>query len=305
VPLPSAKDKTAAGFRSGFVAIMGKPNVGKSTLLNTITGQKIAIVTSRPQTTRNRIMGVKNVPNGQIVLFDTPGIHSPLHTLGRFILKASMDTVSEVELIYLVVNPSPPDEDDISVMNMLKDTKKTFFLVVNKTDMVKDKPALLTVIDAYRRFMDFAEIIPVSAKQGDGVDKLINETLYYLPEGPKYYPDDVVTDVFERFMAAEIIREKLMDYTHDEIPHAIAVDIVRWEEKKSGLISISANIFVEKPTQKGIIIGKNGRTLKAAGTKARKEIEDLVGARVYLDLFIKVKKNWRKDLSALSELGFK
>ncbi|MBF0556713.1 MAG: GTPase Era [Nitrospirae bacterium] len=284
---------------------MGKPNVGKSTLLNTITGQKIAIVTSRPQTTRNRIMGVKNVPNGQIVLFDTPGIHAPLHTLGRFILKTSMDTVSEVELVYLVVNPVLPDDADIAVINMLKDTKKVLFLVVNKIDMVKDKQVLLAVIDAYRKFLNFAEIIPVSAKSGSGVDELVNETLRYLPEGPKYYPDEVVTDVFERFMASEIIREKLMDYTHDEIPHAIAVDVVRWEEKKSGLISISANIFVEKPTQKGIIIGKNGRTLKAAGTKARKEIEDVVGARVYLDLFIKVKKNWRKDMSALKDLGFK
>ncbi|MBF0405382.1 GTPase Era [Candidatus Magnetominusculus xianensis] len=297
--------KQCTGFRSGFAAIMGKPNVGKSTLLNTITGQKIAIVTSRPQTTRNRIMGVKNAANGQIVLFDTPGIHSPLHTLGRFILKTSMDTVSEVELIYLVVNPSMPDDGDISVMDMLKGTKKVIFLIINKTDMLKDKPALLTIIDAYRKFIDFAEIIPVSAKTGSGVDELVQETLCYLPEGPKYYPDEVVTDVFERFMASECIREKLMDYTHDEIPHSIAVDIVRWEEKKSGLVSISANIFVEKPTQKGIIIGKNGRTLKAVGTKARKEIEDVVGARVYLDLFIKVKKNWRKDVSALEELGFK
>ncbi len=284
---------------------MGKPNVGKSTLLNTITGQKIAIVTSRPQTTRNRIMGVKNVPNGQIVLFDTPGIHAPLHTLGRFILKTSMDTVSEVELIYLVVNPASPDEDDISVINMLKDVKKVLFLVVNKIDMLRDKSALLCVIDAYRKFLNFEEIIPVSAKSGSGVDVLISESLRYLPEGPRYYPDEVVTDVFERFMASETIREKLMDYTHDEIPHSIAVDVVRWQEKKSGLISISANILVEKPTQKGIIIGKNGRTLKAAGTKARKEIEDIVGARVYLDLFIKVKKNWRKDVSALKDLGFK
>ncbi|WP_420264797.1 GTPase Era [Candidatus Magnetominusculus dajiuhuensis] len=301
----SSDKNTASIFRSGFVAIMGKPNVGKSTLLNTITGQKIAIVTSRPQTTRNRIMGVKNVPNGQIVLFDTPGIHAPLHTLGRFILKTSMDTVSEVELIYLVVNPASPDEDDISVINMLKDVKKVLFLVVNKIDMLRDKSALLCVIDAYRKFLNFEEIIPVSAKSGSGVDVLISESLRYLPEGPRYYPDEVVTDVFERFMASETIREKLMDYTHDEIPHSIAVDVVRWQEKKSGLISISANILVEKPTQKGIIIGKNGRTLKAAGTKARKEIEDIVGARVYLDLFIKVKKNWRKDVSALKDLGFK
>ncbi|MBF0320733.1 MAG: GTPase Era [Nitrospirae bacterium] len=297
--------KTITGFRSGFVAIMGKPNVGKSTLLNMVTGQKIAIVTSRPQTTRNRIMGVKNVPQGQIVLFDTPGIHAPLHTLGRFILKTSMDTVGEVELVYLVVNPVRPDEEDIALMNVLKDTGKKLFLVVNKTDMVKDKLALLTVIDAYRRYIDFAEIIPISAKTGSGVDDLVTETLYYLPEGPKYYPDEVVTDVFERFMVSEIIREKLMDYTHDEIPHAIAADIVRWEEKKSGLISISVNIFVEKPSQKGIIIGKNGKMLKAAGTRARKDIEELVGTKVYLDLFIKVKKNWRKDVAALNELGFK
>ncbi|MBF0459196.1 MAG: GTPase Era [Nitrospirae bacterium] len=284
---------------------MGKPNVGKSTLLNMITGQKLAIVTSRPQTTRNRIMGVKNVDNGQIVLFDTPGIHAPLHTLGRFILKASLDTVSEVELIYLVVNPTAPDEADISVINMLKDAKKVLFLVINKVDMIKDKPVLLSVIDEYRKFLNFAEIIPISAKNGGGVDDLIKETLHYLPEGPKYYPDEVVTDLFERFMASEIIREKLMDYTHDEIPHSIAVDVVRWQEKKSGLISISADIFVEKPTQKGIIIGKHGRTLKAVGTKARKEIEDVAGARVYLELYVKVKKNWRKDISALNELGFK
>ncbi|MCG6551278.1 MAG: GTPase Era [Candidatus Magnetominusculus sp. LBB02] len=295
---------TSAGFRSGFAAIMGKPNVGKSTLLNMITGQKIAIVTSRPQTTRNRIMGVKNTPEGQIVLFDTPGIHAPLHTLGRFIVKTSMDTVSEVELIYLVVNPALPDDDDLSVINMLKGLKKVIFLVVNKIDVVKDKPALLVIIDAYRKLLEFAEIIPVSAKTGSGVDDLVKETLSYLPEGPKYYPDEVVTDVFERFMASEIIREKLMAYTHDEIPHAVAVDVVKWHEKKSGLVSISANIFVEKPTQKGIIIGKDGRTLKAVGTKARLEIEAVIGARVYLDLFIKVKKNWRKDTSALKELGF-
>ncbi|MBF0520695.1 MAG: GTPase Era [Nitrospirae bacterium] len=293
-----------AGFRFGFVSIIGKPNVGKSTLLNTIVGHKLAIVTAKPQTTRNRIMGVKNIEGGQIVFYDTPGIHDAKHKLGEFLVKTAVASVKETELTYFVTNPSTADDTDMGIIDTLRQQNKPAFLLINKTDTVSDKARLLQVIDAYRGLYDFNEIIPISAKTGDGIDILLEKTLSSLPEGAAGFSTDVLTDKFERFMAAEIIREKAMELTYNELPHALAVEIVTWKEKSNKLVSISANIYVEKDSQKGIIIGKRGALLKETGSRARREIEQLLGTKVYVELFVKVRDKWRKDTNTLRELGY-
>ncbi|MBF0466086.1 MAG: GTPase Era [Nitrospirae bacterium] len=302
--MSSKAEDAAAGFRFGFVSIIGKPNVGKSTLLNTIVGHKLAIVTSRPQTTRNRIMGVKNLEGGQIVFYDTPGIHDAKHKLGEFLVKTAVSSVKETELTYFVTNPVSADELDMSIIETLRQQNKPAFLLINKTDTVSDKARLLQVIDAYQGLYDFNEIIPISAKTGDGIDILLEKTLSSLPEGPAGFSTDVLTDKFERFMAAEIIREKAMELTYNELPHALAVEIITWKEKSNKLVSISANIYVEKDSQKGIIIGKRGALLKETGIRARVEIEQLLGTKVYLELFVKVRDKWRKDTNTLRELGY-
>ncbi|QWR78253.1 GTPase Era [Candidatus Magnetomonas plexicatena] len=299
-----SSEAESAGFRFGFVSIIGKPNVGKSTLLNKIIGHKLAIVTSRPQTTRNRIMGIKNLVGGQIVFYDTPGIHDAKHKLGEFLVKTAVAAVKETELTYFVTDPTPADDTDIGIIKTLKEQSKPSFLLINKTDTVSDKSRLLRVIDEYRDLYDFSEIIPISAKTGDGIDILLEKTLRLLPEGPAGFSTDVLTDKFERFMAAEIIREKAMELTYEELPHALAVEIVTWKEKSKNLVSISANIYVEKDSQKGIIIGKRGALLKETGSRARLEIERLLGAKVYLELFVKVRDKWRKDANTLKELGY-
>ena len=244
-----------SGFRSGYVSIVGRPNVGKSTLLNSILGDKIAIVTSRPQTTRNRIIGVRTTSEAQIVFIDTPGIHRPRERLGEFMMREARAAVKEVDIILLMVEPHLPRAAEKQVLEILKDTlskkPRPLFLLINKIDLIR-KPELLLIIDAYRGLYDFEEIIPISALKGDGVDRVVDRIIEYLPEGPKYYPDDMVTDQLERFMAAEMIREKIMALTEDEIPYSVAVEIINWEEK-SDIIVIGANIYVEKESQKGII----------------------------------------------------
>lgn len=291
-------------FRSGYVSLTGRPNVGKSTLLNTILGEKVSIVTPKPQTTRNRLIGIKTLHDAQIIFIDTPGIHKPKHKLGELIVGEARRAAAEVDIILFMVEPEMPGPGDSFIITMLDDLRKPVFLVINKIDTRK-KPHVLPVIDAYSGLYPFKEIIPVSALKGDGIDHLLDNVVKYLPEGPKYYPDDIVTDQIERFMAAETVREKIMQQTGEEIPHSVATEVVQWSERKDGVVFITVNIYVERKGQKGIIIGKDGARLKAVGTAARIEIEQLLGAKVFLELWVKVKKDWRSDDRFLSELGFK
>ncbi len=291
-------------FRSGYVSLIGRPNVGKSTLLNTILGEKVAIVSPKPQTTRNRIIGVKTLPDAQIVFIDTPGIHKPKHKLGELMVKQAKESVKEVDVILFMVEPEEPGSGDKFIINILKDMGKPVFLLINKVDTVR-KPLVLPIIEAYSKLYPFKEIIPISALTGDGIDALIKTIVDYLPEGPKYYPDDILTDQLERFMVSEIIREKIIQQTEDEIPYSVAIDINQWSEREDGVIFIQANIYVEREGQKGIIIGKGGARLKTIGTNARFEIERLLGTKVFLELWVKIKKDWRSSERILKELGFR
>ncbi len=291
-------------FRSGYVSIVGRPNVGKSTLLNTILGQKVSIVAARPQTTRNRILGIKNLPGAQIIFIDTPGMHRPRNLLGEAMVGSVREALHEIDLVLFVTEPGHDAGRDGLIVQSLQNIDKPVFLLVNKIDSVR-KPEVLRIIDQYKELLPFREIIPVSALRKDGTDRVVEKILDYLPAGPKYYPDDLVTDQIERFMAAEIIREKIMRKTAEEIPYSVAVEVQEWTEREDGIVSISANIYVEREGQKGIIIGEKGRMLKEVGTLARIEIERLLDAKVFLQLWVKVKKGWRDDEKALHELGYK
>ncbi|NOZ25983.1 MAG: GTPase Era [Nitrospirae bacterium] len=298
------KDSPDSGFRSGYVSILGRPNVGKSTLLNSILGEKVAIVTDKPQTTRNRIIGVRTTPSAQIVFIDTPGIHKPVERLGEFMVKEALESLKEVDIVLMMVEPRMPRREEAAIIDLLKQRKNlSVFLLINKIDTVR-KAELLPVIEKYTALHPFNEIIPVSALKGDGLDIVLDKIIEYLPEGPKYYPDDIFTDQLERFMVAEIIREKIMSLTEEEIPYSVAVEVVQWEEKEE-MVVINANIYVEKESQKGIIIGKRGSMLKAIGIASREEIEDLLNTKVYIDLWVKVKKDWKKKAGTLRELGYR
>ncbi len=289
-------------LKFGYVAIIGKPNVGKSTLLNTILGQKISIVTEKPQTTRNKILGIKNTPQAQIVFIDTPGIHKPKHKLGEFMVKQSYEAIDLVDLILLMVEPKIPKELEISIIERLKTIKKPVILLINKIDTI-NKRDLLPIIDFYKNIFNFIEIIPISALKNDGIDRLIERIIFYLPTGQKLYPVDMVTDLAERFIAAEFLREKIMKYTEDEIPYSVAVDIEKWEESKN-LIRISANIYVEREGQKIIIIGKKGEKIKRISSEARIDLERLFGIKIFLEVWIKVRKKWRQKDILLKSLGY-
>ncbi len=291
-------------FRSGYVSITGRPNVGKSTLLNTILGEKVTIVTPKPQTTRNRIIGIKTTSTAQIIFIDTPGIHKPKHMLGELMVREAKEAVKEVDIILFLVDPADPRFGDLSIIENIAPLKKPVFLLINKVDTIK-KPQLLPIIEKYSGLYPFSEIIPISAIKGDGIEMLLQKIVTYLPEGPKYYPDDLVTDQLERFMVSEIVREKLMQMTEEEVPHSAATEIVEWKEREDGVIFIKVNIYVEREGQKGIIIGKGGDKLKAVGSKARLEIERLLGTKVFLELWVKIKKDWRSNESMLKGLGFK
>jgi GTP-binding protein Era len=304
------------GFRSGYVTIIGRPNVGKSTLLNTVLGEKVAIVTPKPQTTRNRLVGIKTNPEAQIVFIDTPGIHRPRKRLGEFMVRQARESLLEVDIVLFMVEPRMPERGELEILDILSHLRGDFsdknrkgkkgaaiFLLINKIDTMH-KADLLPIIDRYTSLYIFDEIIPVSALKGDGLDRMVHGIIDHLPQGPKYYPDDIFTDQLERFMAAEIIREKIMKLTSDEIPYSVAVEIVQWSEKEKILV-IDANIYVEKESQKGIIIGKAGKHLKAIGAAARDEIEKLLNARVYLALWVKVKEKWRDDIMVLRDLGYR
>lgn len=292
-------------FKSGYVSITGRPNVGKSTLLNMILGQKIAIVTEKPQTTRNRIIGIKNLEGAQIIFIDTPGIHSPRHKLGEIMVKEAKDTIRDVDIVLLMVEPFKENiKEEMEIINLLKSIGKPVILLINKIDRVR-KQDILPLIDEYSKLFHFKEIIPISALYGDGIDRLLKVIVDTLPEGPPYYPADQITDQIERFVVAELIREQVMLHTREEVPHSVHVEVVDWKERENGLINISANIYVERESQKGIIIGREGQRLKSIGTEARKNIEGLLNARVYLELWVKVKKDWRDNIHILKELGFK
>lgn len=296
-------DSNNVEFHSGYAAIIGRPNVGKSTLLNAILGEKIAIVNPKPQTTRNRIVGIKTLPNAQIIFIDTPGIHLPKHKLGEAMVKVAMESLDEVDLVLFMAEPREPGKTEKVIMDLAKNIRTPVFLLINKIDAVK-KAELLPVIEKYREFHPFTEIIPISALAMNGIDLLLDRIYEYLPPGPKYYSDDLVTDQMEKFMAAEIIREKIMDLTGEEVPHSVAVEVNKWTEREDGLVSINCNIYVERDGQKAIIIGRNGSMLKSIGSKARIDIENLLNTKVFLELWVKVKKNWRNDNRLLRELGY-
>ena len=291
-------------FRSGYVSIIGRPNVGKSTLLNSILGDKVAIVTSKPQTTRNKIIGIKTLDAAQIIFIDTPGIHRPRHKLGETMIRAAKEALNEVDVILIMVEPREPDKGDRVIIDLLKKVQSPVFLLINKIDIFR-KSDILPIIDHFKELYPFKEIIPISAIKHDGINLLIKRICDYLPPGPRYYPDDLITDQMERFMVSEIIREKTMYMTKEELPYSVAVKVAEWKEREDGLISINCNIYVERKGQKAIIIGKRGAMLKAIGSAARLEIEKLLSTKVFLEIWVKVKRNWRNDIRFLKELGYK
>ncbi len=292
-------------FKSGFIAIIGRPNVGKSTLLNRILGEKLAITSSKPQTTRNRITGIRNSDDAQMVFLDTPGIHRANTPLNRYMVKTAMSTFSEVDLILLLIDADRGhNSDDDLIIENLRQAGAPVYLVINKIDRV-DKLKLLPLIDRFRSLFDFREIVPVSAVNGNGVDRLLELIRESLPEGPKYFPDDAFTENSERFIAAEIVREKILMLTHKEIPYATAVTVDAFkEDEEKNLIRITATITVEKDSQKGILIGKGGKMLKEIGTQARVEMEKFFAAKIFLELFVRVRKDWTKDAKWLKEFGY-
>lgn len=292
-------------FHSGFVSIIGRPNVGKSTMLNRILGDKITITSDKPQTTRNRVQGIFNRPDAQIIFVDTPGIHQPRSILNKFMVETALASIKGVDVVlFLVEADSASAGRERQILEILKDAEVPVILVFNKIDLV-EKEALLEMISSFAPLHPFREIIPVSALNGDGVERLVNLVCRYLPEGPRYFPDDILTDLPERFIVAEIIREKVFRMTRDEVPYSVAVMIDSFKERDDGsLISISATINVERDSQKGIIIGKKGEMLKKIGTQARKDIEELLGSRVFLELFVKVRRDWSESKHMLKEFGY-
>jgi len=292
------------GFKSGFVAIIGRPNAGKSTLLNRLLGEKVAIISDKPQTTRNRILGIKNHPAGQMIFWDTPGIHHARSKLNQAMVRAALKTYDEVDAIcFLIEADRPHREENDLILKTLNQVKKPLFLIINKIDLIP-KEDLLPIIEDYSQRRPFEKIIPLSALRGDGMDILVPELLRILPLGPKLFPEDMITDRPERFLAAEFIREKVFLLTREEIPYATAVEVEEFTEKaEKNLIVIKATIQVEKDSQKGILIGGKGRMLKEIGRLAREEMEALFGAKIFLELWVKVEKNWREDPRALRRLG--
>jgi GTP-binding protein Era len=312
-------------FRSGFVAVVGRPNVGKSTLVNRLVGQKVSIVSDKPQTTRNRILAVVNLPAGaevnsspsgsnggeirspphppaQIVLFDTPGIHKPMHRMNERMVDAAVQSLGRVDVaLWLVDVTEPYGSGDRYVKSVLQRARKPVILGINKIDAV-EKPRILPVIEQYRHLLDFAEVIPLSALKGEQVDLLAERLVAHLPEGAPMYPEDFVTDLPERFFVAEMVREQILRMTRDEIPYAAGVVIDSFQEG-GPLVRIEATIYVERDSQKRIVIGKGGAMLKAVGTEARRQIEDFLATRVYLGLFVKVREGWREDGPILESMG--
>ncbi len=293
-------------IKSGFISIIGWTNVGKSTLLNRLLGEKIAIVSRKPQTTRNRILGVRHTTCAQMVFLDTPGIHRAKSKLNMFMVKEATRTYGEVDIILLMVEANTPLGDrDRFVVETLEKVETPVILVINKIDL-STRDSLLPLMYEFSKLCNFEKIIPVSALSGEGVDELVKEVESLLPFGPRYFPEDMITDLPERFIAAEIIREKIFNLTSQEIPYSVAVVVEDFKEKKDrNVVIIRATIHVEKPSQKGMLIGKKGRMLKEVGKLARIDIESLLGAKVYLELWVKVEKGWSKDIKALRKMGYR
>ena len=292
------------GFRSGFVAVVGRPNAGKSTLVNRLVGQKIAIVTSKPQTTRNRIQGIVTKPQGQVVFIDTPGLHEAESALGRQMMQEVAAALEGIDVLLLMVDASRmhPHADDLLLEKAKRFRGKTI-LALNKVDRLP-KPKLLPLIEAFAKAFEFAAILPISALQGDGCEELLGEILKKLPEGEPYFPDDQVTDQPERFLAAEIIREKAIQLMYHEVPYALAVVVEKYEEKPN-LLRIEALMNVERDSQKKILIGHKGEMLKKIGTEARKDLESILASKIYLGLFVKVAPDWRENPQKVRELDWR
>ena len=302
-PRDETKEPKKGSYRAGFAAIVGRPNAGKSTLLNHLVGQKIAIVTSKPQTTRNRIQGIVSKPEGQIVFIDTPGLHEAESALGRQMMQEVAAALEGIDVLLLMVDASRmlPHADDLLLEKAKRFRGKTI-LALNKVDRLA-KPKLLPLIDFFAKAFEFAAIVPVSALKGAGCQELVDEILKQLPEGEPYFPEDQVTDQPERFLASEIVREKAIALTYHEVPHALKVEIEKWEELPK-LLRIQMNLFVERASQKKILIGTKGEMLKKIGTLARKELEEILGMKIFLGLFVKVAENWRENPMVVRELDW-
>ncbi|BAQ57231.1 GTP-binding protein Era [Lactobacillus acetotolerans] len=290
-------------IKSGFVALVGRPNVGKSTLMNYLVGQKVAITSSKPQTTRNKISGIYTSNDMQVVFVDTPGIFKPRLKLDDYMDKASISSLNEVDLVLFIVEPDEIGKSNEYIGDLLKKVKVPVFLVINKVDKVNpDK--LLPIIDSYRKFENFKEYLPISATKGIGISDLLETIHKYLPDGPEYYDPDQITDRPEYFLVAELVREQILKLTAQEVPHATAVKVERMNQHVRGKLKIEATIYVEKDGQKGIIIGKGGKMLKQIGINSRKQIEALLGEKVNLRLWVKVQSKWRSDPSFLKQIGY-
>jgi len=290
-------------IKSGFVALVGRPNVGKSTLMNYLVGQKVAITSSKPQTTRNKISGIYTSNDMQVVFVDTPGIFKPRLKLDDYMDKASISSLNDVDLVLFMVEPDEIGKSNEYIGDLLKKVKVPAFLVINKVDKVNPNK-LLPVIDSYRKFEDFKEYLPISATKGIGISDLLETIHKYLPDGPEYYDPDQITDRPEYFLVAELVREQILKLTAQEVPHAAAVKVERMNQHVRGKLKIEATIYVEKDGQKGIIIGKGGKMLKQIGINSRKQIESLLGEKVNLRLWVKVQPKWRSDPSFLKQIGY-
>lgn len=292
-------------YKSGFVSIVGRPNVGKSTLLNQIIGEKITITSDKAQTTRNRIQGIHTTDEEQIVFIDTPGIHKPKHQLGRFMVDTALSTLNEVDIVLFMINVSEKmGPGDKFIMERLENIKTPVFLVLNQIDKIHPDE-LLPIIESYQKEMDFTEIIPVSAIDGNNVDRLLSVISSYMEPGPQYYPSDQVSDHPEYFIVSELVREKILDLTREEIPHSVAVVTENMQRDDTDIIDVSVVIHVERKSQKGIIIGKGGKMLKEIGTRARKDIQTLLGSKVFLELWVRVEDDWRDTPRDLNRFGYK
>lgn len=309
-------------FVSGFCSIVGRPNVGKSTLLNAFVEAKLAIMSDKPQTTRNRILGVYNRPGTQVVFLDTPGIHKPHHRLGQYMNKVAIGTIPEVDVVLLVVDGSErqPGEGDKYVAEVVAQSGRRAILVVNKMDKLKHED-WYKALDAYKGLsnprnrsehpkadaptIDWLDVVPVSAVANKNIDQLLDLIVAQMDEGPQYYPDDMVTDQPERFIIAEFIREKILHLTREEIPHSVAIEVEQLERRDTGAVYVGASIYVERDSQKGIIIGKRGAMLKEIGARARQDIEEMLGSKIFLELFVKVREDWRNKDSVLKNLGYR
>ena len=292
-------------YHSGFAAIIGRPNVGKSTLLNRLVGQKVAIMSDKPQTTRNRILAVVTGADHQVVFIDTPGIHKPKHRLGEMMVRVAARTLTEVDVVLHVVEATAPvGESDRAIAGQLKEAGTPAILAVNKLDLVT-KDHLLAAVATYSQLHDYTEVVPISATTGANLDALMGCIRPLLPEGPQYYPDDTVSDQPEAQLLAELVREKILNLTRDEVPHSVAVVVEEMQERPDGLVYVKANVFVERDSQRGILIGQSGRMLKEIGKQAREEAEALLGSRLYLDLWVKVKKDWRDREDLLRQMGYR